>query len=240
LTYPALPDIKEVAGGRRIHTITQGRGEDKDKMKQVNDYQPIDFKEPVQERSRKTREKILDAAKELFAENGFEETTTHLIASGAGISIGGVYAHFKNKEEIFLHVLERRSREIYNFTKGCVEKMVAEDMSIDEGLDYYFREIYGAHIKYGKLNFEMNRFITMNDRAAVIHDHWEWEEVREFAKWLERRKAELDMEDPEAAMVVTSRAVHEVFHYLYKNRDRVDERRVLKGLTTMLKKFLKK
>ncbi|MBN1573355.1 MAG: TetR/AcrR family transcriptional regulator [Deltaproteobacteria bacterium] len=209
-------------------------------MKPVNNYQPIDFKEPIQERSKKTREKILDAAKELFAENGFEETTTHLIASGAGISIGGVYAHFKNKEEIFLHVLERRSREIYNFTKGRVEEMMARDMSIDEGLEYYLREIYRAHTKYGKLNFEMNRFITMNDKAAAIHDHWEWEETKEIAKWLERRKEELDVEDPEVALIIASRAVHEVFHYLYKNRDRVDENRILKGLITMLKKFIKK
>lgn len=209
-------------------------------MRMVSDYQLADFKEPVQERSKKTRKKVLEAAKELFGENGFEETTTHLIASKAGISVGGVYAHFRNKEEIFLNVLEQRSREIYTITKELLEKIQARNMNIDEGIDYYFKEIYRAHIQYGKLNFEMNRFITMNDTAATIHDYWEWEEAKEFMRWFENRDEELDIEDTEAAMVVICKSMHEVFHYLYRNRDKMDERRILNSLTTMLKKYIRK
>jgi AcrR family transcriptional regulator len=209
-------------------------------MRVVSDYQLDDFKEPVQERSRKTRKKVLEAAKELFGENGFEETTTHLIAWKAGISVGGVYAHFRNKEEIFLNVLEQRSREVYAITKGCIEEMQARNMSIDEGIDYYFKEIYRAHIQYGKLNFEMNKFITMNERAATIHDYWEWEEAKEINKWLEHVKDEIDIEDTEAAMIVLSRSVHEVFQYLYRNRERIDEWRILNSLVIMLKKYIKK
>jgi AcrR family transcriptional regulator len=209
-------------------------------MKTVGDYQLMDFKEPVQERSKKTRKNILNAAKELFAENGFEETTTHLVAERAGISVGGLYAHFNNKEEIFFNVLEQRSREIYVVTKECVEKIQTQGMSIDEGFDYYFKTIYQAHITYGKLNFEMNRFITMNEKAASIHDYWEWEEAKEIVKWLEQEKEELNIEDTEAAMIVMGRSIHEVFLYLYKNRDKIDEGRILNNLIIMLKKFIKK
>lgn len=209
-------------------------------MRIVSSYQLEDIKEPVQERSKKTREKILDAAKELFAENGFEEATTHSIAEKAGISVGGLYAHFKNKEEIFLNVLEQRSREVYEVTKESVEEIQAQGMGLDEGLDYYFKAIYGAHIAYGKLNFEMNRFITMNEKAAAIHDYWEWEEAKEVVKWLKQDKEKVDIEDVEAAMIVMGRSVHEVFHYLYKNRDRVDEERILNSLITMLKKFIRR
>lgn len=186
------------------------------------------------------RGKILDAAKELFAEKGFEETTTHLMASGAGISIGGLYAHFKNKEEIFFNLLEQRSREVYSVTKECIEKIQSQGISVDQGLDYYLKEIYQAHIKHGKLNFEMNRFIIMNEKAATIHDYWEWEVAKEILKWLEQEKEEISIEDTKAAMIVMGRSVHEVFRYLYKNRDKVDERKILNNLITMIKKFIKK
>ena len=81
-------------------------------------------KEPLQERSRETRRKIIEAARDLFSEIGFEETTTHLIAERAGMSVGGLYAHFRNKEELFLFILEQRSSEIYELTRKCVTEIV--------------------------------------------------------------------------------------------------------------------
>ena len=209
-------------------------------MKTVSDYRLMDFKEPVQERSKKTRKNILDAAKELFAENGFEGTTTHLVADRIGISVGGLYAHFSNKEEIFLNVLEQRSREVYAVTKECVIKIQTQGLSLGEGIEYYIKTIYQAHIKYGKLNFEMKKFITMNEKAATIHDYWEWEEAKEVVKLLEQGKEELNIEDTQAAMIVMGISTHEVFHYLYTNRDKVDEEKILNNLTTMIKRFIMK
>ncbi|MBW2218760.1 MAG: TetR/AcrR family transcriptional regulator, partial [Deltaproteobacteria bacterium] len=51
---------------------------------------------PVQKRSIETRNRIINAAKKLFAEKGFDDTNTNLIASQSGLSIGSVYAHFTN------------------------------------------------------------------------------------------------------------------------------------------------
>ncbi len=47
-----------------------------------------------------TRNKILTAAVQLFNERGTMEVTTNHIAAAAGISVGNLYYHFKNKEEI--------------------------------------------------------------------------------------------------------------------------------------------
>lgn len=62
---------------------------------------------PTQARSRKRYEAILDAAAELFAELGFEGTTTEAIAQKAGSSIGSVYQFFGNKKAIYLAMAER-------------------------------------------------------------------------------------------------------------------------------------
>jgi AcrR family transcriptional regulator len=47
-----------------------------------------------------TRQKILDAARRLFAENGFETTTTRDIARAARIASGTLFNYFPTKEAI--------------------------------------------------------------------------------------------------------------------------------------------
>jgi len=64
-------------------------------------------KKPVQERSKKTVEIILDAAAQVFAEKGFSGGTTNHIAERAGVSIGSLYQYFPNKNSILLGLMER-------------------------------------------------------------------------------------------------------------------------------------
>jgi len=64
-------------------------------------------REPQQSRSRATKEKILDAAYKLFSEKGYYQTTTNHIARAAGLSIGSLYAYYKDREEILSDLLVR-------------------------------------------------------------------------------------------------------------------------------------
>ncbi len=47
-----------------------------------------------------TKEKIIDAALELFAEKGYKGASIRAIASKVGIRESAIYNHFKNKEDI--------------------------------------------------------------------------------------------------------------------------------------------
>ena len=58
------------------------------------------------ERRAATVEAILRAARELFAEAGFEATSIDDIATRAGVAKGAVYHHFRSKEAVFVAVLE--------------------------------------------------------------------------------------------------------------------------------------
>jgi AcrR family transcriptional regulator len=53
----------------------------------------------------RTRQKVLDAARTLFAERGYEPATIRDIAKGAGMSTGAVFANFQDKAELFEAVL---------------------------------------------------------------------------------------------------------------------------------------
>ncbi len=56
-----------------------------------------------------TRERILDAALELFAQRGYRATTVGDIEAAAGLAprAGGLYKHFASKEEVLRAALER-------------------------------------------------------------------------------------------------------------------------------------
>lgn len=54
----------------------------------------------------KRREQIKGIALKLFIDNGYSKTTMDEIVQAVGISKGGMYHHFSNKEEIFLELLK--------------------------------------------------------------------------------------------------------------------------------------
>jgi AcrR family transcriptional regulator len=57
-------------------------------------------------RGENTRAKLLETAYTLFLQKGFHGTSMRDIAETAGVAVGGIYNHFKDKEEIFAAVLD--------------------------------------------------------------------------------------------------------------------------------------
>ncbi len=58
--------------------------------------------------NKQTRNLIVDAADQLFYEQGFEHTSFSQIAEAVGISRGNFYYHFKSKDEILEAVIDLR------------------------------------------------------------------------------------------------------------------------------------
>jgi AcrR family transcriptional regulator len=59
------------------------------------------------DRAARTRQRVLDAAAQAFANAGFSKTTVEQIAASAGVSKAIVYHHFRSKESILEALLER-------------------------------------------------------------------------------------------------------------------------------------
>ncbi|MBS3782516.1 MAG: TetR/AcrR family transcriptional regulator [Candidatus Thermoplasmatota archaeon] len=55
-----------------------------------------------------TRKKILEAALELFSENGYEGTTTRSIAEKSGVNELTIFRHFDNKKNLFLTCIDEK------------------------------------------------------------------------------------------------------------------------------------
>ena len=62
-----------------------------------------------------TRMRILSVAREKFARSGFYGTSMDSIVRAAGLSKGAVYWHFKNKEALFVAVVESEVKRIQEY-----------------------------------------------------------------------------------------------------------------------------
>lgn len=75
-----------------------------------------------QQRSVRTKQKLLDAALEAFSENGFQGTSTRNIAERAGVHHPLITYHFRNKEELWRAAADR----IFTDFNAALAKSAAE------------------------------------------------------------------------------------------------------------------
>src|SRR5690349_5813996 len=57
---------------------------------------------PKGDKRERTRAALLEAARELVRERGYERTTLEKVAKRAGMTTGAIYGNFKNREELFI------------------------------------------------------------------------------------------------------------------------------------------
>lgn len=92
-----------------------------------------------QQGKQETRRRILDAALELFSNEGFDSVTVKRIAQRSGLTDGALYYYFKSKQDILTTLMEER----WNIPRGLdqVSKIVSEPLSpaiLDRVVDNIF------------------------------------------------------------------------------------------------------
>ena len=64
------------------------------------------------EQKQQTRQRVISAARNLFSEQGLAKTRTADIADRAGLSHGGVFVHFRTRDELLAEVVADIGRSI--------------------------------------------------------------------------------------------------------------------------------
>lgn len=78
-----------------------------------------------------TKERILDAALESFAENGYKGTNLRDLAASLGLSKSALYRHYESKEDIWNAVIDRME-EYYGKNVASAENIPQTLKSCDE------------------------------------------------------------------------------------------------------------
>jgi AcrR family transcriptional regulator len=113
---------------------------------------------PVDAKGASTELRLLDAAFELFLEQGYHGTSMRQVAAQAGITPGSIYNHFESKEALFVALLTERvpHRAIIGALSGAegdtVEAMVQDALvrMLDAAADQFdnFRLIFIELIEF--------------------------------------------------------------------------------------------
>jgi AcrR family transcriptional regulator len=120
-----------------------------------------------------TRERILDIALELFADQGYERTSLRQIAERLGFSKAAIYYHFASKEDILMALHLR----LHDFGRNALSKIDGMDLSsalwadlldqlIDQMLEH--RALFILHERNRAAFEELHR-----DRNDADHDDLE-------------------------------------------------------------------
>jgi AcrR family transcriptional regulator len=83
------------------------------------------------------RRQIVDAAVELFIQNGFHKTTTRQIAGAAGFSIGSLYEYVASKEDILYLVCDAIHAEMESGMADAMQRVSTEDNPLAEVIRAY-------------------------------------------------------------------------------------------------------
>ena len=99
-------------------------------------------------RVRSTKDRIIDAAVELWNRNGVGTVTTNHIAAHLEMSPGNLYYHFKNKEEIIRAAFDRMNLEAdvvwtpdANAGVGAVHRMLTGNLGLYAKYLFFAREL---------------------------------------------------------------------------------------------------
>lgn len=110
----------------------------------------------------KTRAKLVDVARQLFAKMGVENTTMNDIALASKKGRRTLYTYFKSKEEIYLAVLQAELEILSDMMQRVAEKDMAPDQKLIEMIYTRLDAVKEAVYRNGTL------------RAEFFRDIWRW------------------------------------------------------------------
>lgn len=194
---------------------------------------------PKQDRSIQNRDKILDAGLKLFSEKGYYDTTTNEIAKVAGVSIGSLYSYFKDKDAIFLNILDNYHKRFLSFFHENDEDLSYELYTHDirQWLKNLMAKLLEIHESVKTLNREMNIMYHSKPQVARIMDT-QTERIRTMTMSFIAR-SESSVYDIEATSAVIVDLISTVIdRILYKENDNLDKNNIIEATIDILVKCL--
>lgn len=116
----------------------------------------------LSDRGHETREKILAAALELFAERGFHGTAVPLVAERAKVGAGTIYRYFESKEQLVNALYQREKQKM-------LDALLAS-FPFDRPPREQFRTFFKRMAQYAKAHPLAVRFMELHHHAPYLDD----------------------------------------------------------------------
>ena len=113
----------------------------------------------------RSRELLIDVARQLFARQGVAATTMNDIAEASGKGRRTIYTYFKNKNEIYWAVVEAESRHLYARLEGLTNRDLPPVEKLLNYINIRLEAVKEAVVRNGTLRAEFFRDIWKVEKA---------------------------------------------------------------------------
>jgi len=144
----------------------------------------------------RTKELFVNVARQLFAQNGVENTTMNDIALASGKGRRTLYTYFKNKEDVYFAVIESELDMLTKMMRKVAVKNTAPDEKILELIYTHLDTIKDVVHRNGTLTAEFFRDIWRVERIRMRFNYIETAIFREvLAEGIQKGVFDIDNVD---------------------------------------------
>jgi AcrR family transcriptional regulator len=141
----------------------------------------------AERRRQQTREVLLAAAAQVFAERGFHGASLDQVAAAAGFTKGAVYSNFKNKDDLFLALIEAAySREMAALRETLEASEVPAAERLGDFVSIVRDELDRGPQDWNALYLEFSLYAMRNPAARARLNELEADDIRGVAEIIER------------------------------------------------------
>ena len=150
----------------------------------------------------KTRQKLVDVARQLFAKNGIANTTMNDIAKTSGKGRRTLYTYFKSKDDVYYAVIESELERLSDKLDEVAAKKISPQNKIIELIYTHLSMIKETVMRNGNLRAEFFRNIWMVEKVRKNFDE---DEIELFRKVYSEAKedGEFDIDNVELVADIT-------------------------------------
>lgn len=126
----------------------------------------------------KTRQKLVDVARQLFAKNGVANTTMNDIAKASGKGRRTLYTYFKSKDDVYYAVIESELERLSDKLDEVAAKKMKPQDKIVELIYTHLSMIKETVVRNGNLRADFFRNIWLVEKVRKSFDEDELEIFR--------------------------------------------------------------
>ena len=155
----------------------------------------------------KTRQLLVDVARQLFAKKGLENTTMNDIAVASNKGRRTLYTYFKSKEDIYSAVIASELERLSDKLDEVAAKKIQPQDKIIELIYTHLNMIKETVVRNGNLRAEFFRNIWMVEK---IRKNFDADEIELFRKVYAEGKADVEFDIDNVELVA------DITHYCVK------------------------
>lgn len=156
---------------------------------------------------KKTRERFIEVARQLFARKGVENTTMNDIASASEKGRRTIYTYFKSKRDIFNAVISSESDDLMMQLRSIVYSSLSPTEKISEYISCRLKTMREIVSRNGSLRAGFFRDVRKVDRARALISRKEAVLLAEIIQE-GNETGEFRVEKPRETAVIITNAIH--------------------------------